>query len=205
MTDGSVLDAEVPTLADARRNEFEARRRLDRLDDGYATVRQGRSEAAIAKARCEWGLAGYEWVGAVVARAAAEDRRWRDPGQAHAADAPLAQAAQRDDSAEDLPAARERAKECWRAYEKIRRNVNADPADVDQAHHEAALAMFAWFRALAIFRATEDDEIITGIRRRREQGMSLHPGDAFTAPRAGREHARQQALYRDRTRYGFHR
>jgi hypothetical protein len=35
--------------------------------------------------------------------------------------------------------------------------------------------------------------------------MSLHPGDAFSAPRPGREYARQQNLYHDRTRYRFQR
>lgn len=205
MTDGSVLDAEVPTLADARLAEHEARRRLDRLSSRHADVRKGKSEAAIAKARCEWGLAGYEWVSAFIARAAAEDRRWRDAASDHVAGTVLTHADQQDDSPEDLPAARERLNAQWRSYDRIRRNVNANPAGVDQARHEVERAMFAWFTALAVSRAAEDDEIIAGIRRRQEQGMSLHPDDAFSAPRAGREYARQQSLYRDRTRYGFHR
>lgn len=204
MTDGSVLDTEVLTLADARLAEHEARRRLGRLSGRHAEVRKGKSEAAIAKARCEWGLAGHEWVSAFIACAAAEDRRWRDAAPDHVAGTVLTHEDPQDDSPEDLPAAREQLNAQWRAYDELRRDANANAADVDQAHHEVERAMFAWFTALAVSRAVEDDEIIVGMRRRQEQGMSLHPGDAFSAPRAGREYARQQSLYRDRTRYGFH-
>jgi hypothetical protein len=203
MTDGSVLTAEVLTLADARRAELEARRRLDQLNGGYADVRKGRSAAAIAKARCEWGLAGYEWVDAFVTCAAAEDHRWREPAPDYVAGTPPTHAGEQDDSPEDPRAARERVDAKWRVYDRARRNVNADPAGVDHARHELQRAMLAWIAALAVSRASEDDEIIAGIRRRQEQGMSLHPGDAFRAPLAGREYARQQRLYRDRTRYGF--
>jgi hypothetical protein len=206
MTDSSVLDAEVVSLTDARRAELEARQRLARLKGRHDEVRKGRSEAAIAKARCEWGLAGHEWIDAVIACAAAEDRRWRQPAPDHVADTSLSHADQQGDSPEDdLPVTRERVDAKWRAYDKIRRNVNAAPADVDQERHELQCAMLTWFAALAVSKAIEDDEIIADIRRRQELGMSLHPGDAFSAPRPGREYARQQNLYHDRTRYRFQR
>jgi hypothetical protein len=214
-----LLDAPA-TVADARRDERDATMRLGRYARDYARARKATRPATINRARAEWGLAVYEWVQAVVALAAAEDRERAsrrgapdfDPGTAHSQ--PETSEADPDgeitveQTKEARAAAHARADACWRAYDAIRRTP--DQAGTALARSAWEQALTAWMRATIAHEEKQDQDAIAARQHQQEEALRLHPADAFprNRPRArqiahdSKERTRRENLERDRRRYG---
>ena len=223
-TIGALADDSPLTVKQAAQERRDAKMRLARYDLEYSAARDTNRMAVINRARAEYGLALYEFVQCLVTCAEAEDRQ----NLAEKPDAPTAPPqpderavvpAQTDEHAdlcgvlapaqtqEALALAHARHDECWQAYEQARRTGDARAVAAPRGEWE--LALFAWMRALVVCREAEDRAKIAATQERRDTALTFRPGDAFpgTAGRVAtlvaqsKEHARREALRRDRDRY----
>jgi hypothetical protein len=182
MSSGTVLSVQPATTAEAAREVDGARTRLDHYARDYAASRAAGEPAAMTRARTQWGLAVYEWAGAVIACARAADREnAARRGKAALADRVSAAPADRHGTGgsdltaapakQRLAAAHTRVEATWYAYADVR--SGPDVTRIDRARRAWEAALTEWALATVATSVAEDRDAVAARRRREDRAMRL--------------------------------